>query len=95
MNQDYRISYRKPGPLAQAVSFVLAVIALALAAIFGVFILATLAGLIAIAAIGISLRVWWLRRQFEKAVREGKEPGDAMQGEFIVIEKRPADPPER
>lgn len=95
MNQDYRITYKKPGPLAQILSFVVGVAVLSLAFVFGVFILAVLAGLIAIAAIVISLRVWWLRRKYEQAIREGREPGDVMQGEFIVIEKRPAGPPDQ
>lgn len=91
MNPNYRITYKRPGPLAQAISLVVGILVLGLAFVFGVFILAVLAGLITIAAIAISLRVWRLRKKYEQAVRQGREPGDVIEGEFTVVEKKPSD----
>ena len=92
MEPQYQISYRKPGPFGQILSFIVGVALLIAAFIIGIYVLAILLGLIVIGGIVLAIRVWWARRQVEKAVRDGKSPSDVVQGDFIVVERRRNDP---
>lgn len=55
--------HRQSNPLAQLVTAVVAAIGLGVALFLGAFVLAAIVGLGAIAAAGLYLRFWWLRRQ--------------------------------
>ncbi len=94
MIQRYRISYRKPGPVAQIVSFITGVVVLGVAAFLGIFILAALVGLIVIGSAVFAMRLWWIRRKIEQAVKDGRSPGDVVHAEYIVIEERKTDWPD-
>lgn len=95
MTEQYRISYRKPGPVAQAVSFIVGIVALGVAAFLGIFILAALVGLIVVASAVFAVRLWWIKRKIDQAVRDGKSPGDVLHAEYVVIEKQESDWTER
>jgi UPF0716 family protein affecting phage T7 exclusion len=88
MTEKYRISYRKPGPVAQTVSFIAGIVALGVAAFLGIFILAALVGLIVIGSAAFAIRFWWIKRKIEQAVRDGQSPGDVLHADYIVIEER-------
>ncbi len=94
MTEKYRISYRKPGPVAKIVSFIAGIVALGVAAFLGIFILATLVGLIVIGSAVFAMRLWWIRRKIEQAVRDGQSPGDVVHAEYIVIEERKTEWPD-
>ncbi|MCH8959645.1 MAG: hypothetical protein IIA05_05430 [Proteobacteria bacterium] len=94
MTPRYRISYRKPGPVAQLVSFITGILALGLAAFLGIFILVVLVGLIVIGSAVFAMRLWWIKRKIEQAVRDGRSPGDVVHAEYMVIEERKTDWPE-
>lgn len=95
MTEQYRISYRKPGPVAQAVSFIIGIVALGVAAFLGIFILAALVGLIVVASAVFAVRLWWIKRKIDQAVRDGKSPDDVLHAEYVVIEKQESDWTER
>jgi UPF0716 family protein affecting phage T7 exclusion len=94
MNYQYKISYRRPGPVAKVVSLIVSVVALGFAAFLGIFVLAALAGMIVIGSTLFAIRIWWIKRQVERAVREGRSPGDVIPGEYIVIEEQKIDRPD-
>lgn len=94
MTYRYRISYRKPGPVAQAISFITGIVALAIAAFLGIFILAALVGLIVIGSAAFAVRFWWIKRKIQQAVREGQSPGDVLHADYIVIEERETKSPD-
>lgn len=94
MTHRYRISYRKPGPVAQVVSFIIGIVALGIAAFLGIFILAALVGLIVIGSAVLAMRLWWIKRKIEQAVRDGRSPDDVLHAEYIVIDERKTDRPE-
>ncbi len=50
--------------------------------LLAVFFFAVFAALFAVVAVGVGLRLWWLRRQLRKHA-----PGQALDGEYIVIER--------
>lgn len=69
-----------PGLVARILLTIGAVIMLASAAFLGaIFFLAAL-GFFAVAMLVLVVRIWWARRQFEKAVRRGEAPGQAQSG---------------
>jgi UPF0716 family protein affecting phage T7 exclusion len=94
MTHRYRISYRKPGPVAQIASFIIGIVALGIAAFLGIFILAALVGLIVIGSAVFAIRLWWIRRKIEQAVRDGRSPGDVLHAEYVVIEERETEGPD-
>ena len=94
MTHRYRISYRKPGPIAQVASFIIGIVALGIAAFLGIFILAALVGLIVIGSALLAMRLWWIRRKIEQAVRDGRSPGDVLHADYIVIEERETESPD-
>ena len=94
MTHRYRISYRKPGPIAQVASFIIGIVALGIAAFLGIFILAALVGLVVIGSAVLAMRLWWIKRKIEQAVRDGRSPSDVVHAEYMVIEERKTDWPE-
>ncbi len=94
MTHRYRISYRKPGPFAQVASFITGVVALGIAAFLGIFILAALVGLIVIGSAVFAIRLWWIKRKIDQAVKDGQSPGDVVHAEYIVIEERKTEWPD-
>ena len=94
MTHIYRISYRKPGPVAQIASFIIGIVALGIAAFLGIFILAALVGLIVIGSAVFAMRLWWIKRKIDQAVKDGQSPGDVVHAEYIVIEERKTEWPD-
>ncbi|NGP54789.1 hypothetical protein [Thioalkalivibrio sp. XN8] len=93
---------KPPGLLARILLSIVAVIVLASAAFLGaVFFLAAL-GFFVIATIVVSIRLWWLRRQMEAAMRRGEQPTarrpgergseDVIEGEYRVMSEGRRDP---
>lgn len=92
---------KPPGLLARILLSIVAVIVLASAAFLGaVFFLAAL-GFFVIATIVVSIRLWWLRRQMEAAMRRGEQPAarrpgergseDVIEGEYRVMNEERRD----
>jgi hypothetical protein len=86
---------KPPGLLARILFSIVAVVVLVSAAFLGaVFFLAAL-GLFIVGSIIVAVRVWWLRRQIEAAMRRGEAPGagrkgpqrseDVIEGEYRVM----------
>lgn len=87
-----------PGLLARILLSIGAVIMLVAAAFLGaVFFLAAL-GFFVVAMLTLAVRIWWAKRQFEKAVRSGTAPGQpgrgpgrrggVIEGEYHVVGER-------
>lgn len=70
-------------PLSRLLAAILGLLAMVGAFFFGLFILAIALGLGVLAWIGISLRVWWLRRQFPGPDRE-----EVIEAEYTVISRK-------
>jgi len=100
--QQYRIQIGGPGPgsprgiVARILFSIAAVAALVAAAFLGaVFFLAAL-GFFLVGTVVLAARIWWAKRQIEKAIRQGKAgsgpgpraagPGSASQRREDVIE---------
>jgi predicted lipid-binding transport protein (Tim44 family) len=90
-----------PGLVARILLSIGAVIMLVSAAFLGaIFFLAAL-GFFAVGMLVLAVRIWWARRQFEKAVRRGEAPGQArpgpgrregvIEGEYRVVGEREQD----
>ena len=83
-------------PLSRLLAGILAVIALAGAFFFGIFVLALVAGLGLIAWAVVSLRIWWLRKKFpaDEYPREpepGTDKGDIIDAEYTVLSRKDED----
>lgn len=52
------------------------------AAVFGFFVLLIAVGIIVVVAVVFALRLWWLRRQLQRAMRNRS---DALEGEYVVV----------
>lgn len=70
---------RVPGWLA----WLLAIPALVLAALFGVFVFLAVLGLVLVFAVYLVARVWWLRRKMR-----GRPESGALEGEYVVVRER-------
>lgn len=89
-----------PGILARIFVAILAVIMLVAAAFLGaIFFLAAL-GIFVVGSVVLVTRIWWARRQFQKAIKRGDYPGsgradragqpdntDIIDGEFHVMDE--------
>lgn len=87
------------GIVARILLSMLAVVMLVSAAFLGaIFFLAAL-GLFVVGSLVLAVRIWWARRQIEKAMQEGdatrgrpERPGprgreDVIEGEYLVVEE--------
>ena len=83
-----------PNPLVRIAFFVVAVIMVIGAVFLGAVVLSLIVGIGAIAWLVISIRVWWLRRQFRSKPPDSNddrsEPGEIIGVEYTVIEERSA-----
>ena len=88
-----------PGLVARILLSIGAVVMLVSAAFLGaIFFLAAL-GFFVVAMLVLSVRIWWAKRQFEKAMRNGEMPGRArsgpgprsgdIEGEYRVLGEEP------
>jgi predicted lipid-binding transport protein (Tim44 family) len=87
-----------PGIIARILLSIGAVILLVSAAFLGaIFVLAAL-GFFIVGMLALAVRIWWARRQLEKAFARGERPGsdrpggsgraDVIEGEYLVVEER-------
>lgn len=87
MNQQFQ--YERLGgsrnPIAQIAGLIVGVLTLIGSLILGSIVLAVLIGLFLIFGIWVTVRVWWLRRQFEAAAREQRTDDRVIEAEYIVI----------
>jgi len=83
-------------PLSRLLAGIFAVLALAGAFFFGIFVLALVAGLGLIAWLVFSIRIWWIRRKFAAdGYSAGPEPGtdksDIIDAEYTVLSRKDED----
>lgn len=71
---------RPPGLLARILLSIVAVAALVVAAFLGAFFFLAALGFFLVASVVLAVRIWWARRQMEKAMRDGRVPGGGAQG---------------
>lgn len=87
-----------PGIIARILLSIGAVILLVSAAFLGaIFFLAAL-GFFIVGMLGLTVRIWWARRQLAKAFARGERPRserpggggrtDVIEGEYLVVEER-------
>jgi membrane protein implicated in regulation of membrane protease activity len=86
---------RPPGILSRILFSVVAVTVLAVAAILGALFLLVALGLFFIASIVMAFRVWHVRRQWQRATREGgdstatsnrpEDRSEVIEGEYRVL----------
>lgn len=92
---------KPPGLLARILLSIVAVIVLVSAALLGaVFFLAAL-GFFVVGTVIVAIRLWWIRRQVEAAMRRGEQPGarrpgdrgreDVIEGEYHVMSEERRD----
>lgn len=94
-----------PGIVARVLLAVVAVLMLAAAAFLGaIFFLAAL-GIFVVGSLSLAVRLWWAKRQIEKAIQRGEMPGarqrgpqagpgadrrhDVIDGEYRVMDRQP------
>jgi hypothetical protein len=70
---------RSQGPGGRLLSYVLLVPVFIVMAVLGIFFFSAFLALFAVAAAGLGLRLWWLRRKLRKSMEEAE-------GEYVVIE---------
>ncbi len=75
-------------PLAEVLSVLAAVLVTVVAFIFGAVLLAVVVGLLALGALGFSLRLWWLRRKLGRGARPSSGEPRVIEAEYTVVEKR-------
>jgi membrane protein implicated in regulation of membrane protease activity len=93
---------RPPGLVARILVSIVAVAALVVAAFLGAFIFLAALGFFLVASIVLAARIWWARRQIEKAMRDGRTSGggaqgpghyrerdrsDVIEGEYLVVDE--------
>lgn len=101
--QQIRIQLGGPGPgpgggpgiLARIVFAILAVIVLVAAAFLGAIVFLAALGLFVVGSLVLAARIWWAKRQIEKAMRRGEAGGanrpgpggreDVIEGEYRVM----------
>ena len=86
-----------PGLIARVLLSIAAVIMLVSAAFLGaIFFLAAL-GFFVFGTLVLGVRIWWARREFERALKRGEQPspgrpgprspGDVIEGEYRVMDE--------
>ncbi len=93
----HRLPPREPGPrgwLTRVLAAVGAAGALIVSFFLGALVFVTALGLFLLLAIGVAIRIWWLRRQFRDHMDawergEGAAGGeDVIDAEYTVVERR-------
>jgi hypothetical protein len=82
-------------PLVRLLAALVAAFMLGLAFFFGLIVLAVVAGLILLAWLLLTVRVWWLRRrgslppdfQAEPAEHKTSGPGQVLEGDYEVVSR--------
>ncbi|MBT8444366.1 MAG: hypothetical protein KJO13_06450 [Gammaproteobacteria bacterium] len=77
-------SGKPPNVFVQAIAAVAAFGIFVISVIVGGIVLAGLVGLVSLAVIVIYARVWWLRRQIDRAMREQGRQADGGSSEEVV-----------
>ena len=75
-------------PLSRLLAGILAVLALAGAFFFGVFVLVFAVSLGFVAWLSLWIRMWWIRR---KGIRPVDQKGEIIDAEYTVITRRDED----
>ena len=78
-------------PIAQIAGIIVGVLTLVGSLILGSIVLAILVGLFLILGIWVTVRMWWLRRQFEAAVKQEQADDRVIDAEYVVIRERKQD----
>jgi len=78
--------------LARVAAGVGAAIAIVASFFLGFLVFLTALGLLLLLAVGVAIRVWWLRRQFRSAMRDGGDDdagggGGTIEGEYVIIRR--------
>ena len=84
----YYISPPPMNPLARLLAGMLAVIALAGAFFFGVFVLIVVVGVGFVAWLFLWIRMWWIRR---KTPQSDERKGEIIDAEYTVVSRRDED----
>ena len=99
MSSPYQKSVPGGGPIANALVFVVGIMSIAVAFVVGIVAFVVVGGLLLVFALGLILRVWWLRRNLKRRTGPGEAeaPGrpDVIEGEFRVVDgggRRPDGP---
>jgi len=74
-------------PFLQVLYFVVGGVVLIGAVLMGAVILAIALGLAVVLGLIVYVRVWWLRRKFERAGRTGRE-GEVLEVEYTVVDEQ-------
>jgi hypothetical protein len=85
---QYHISPPPMNPLSRLLAGILAVLALAGAFFFGVFVLVFAIGLGLVAWLLLWIRMWWIRR---KGIRPVDQKGEVIDAEYTVISRQDED----
>lgn len=84
----YSLNAPPMSPLSRVLASILGLLAVVGAFFFGLFILAVVIGLGALAWIGLAIRTWWLKRQGLTGAGD-----DIIEAEYTVISRQePRDP---
>lgn len=67
-----RLPGRPPNPLMRILGAVLSLATLAVAAFLGFFVFLAVIGFLAVAGLVLAIRVWWIKRKWERAEREAR-----------------------
>ncbi len=82
--------------LTRVFAAIVATGALVVSFFLGALVFVTALGLFVLVAIGVAIRVWWLRRQLREHMqawergerpRDGDDDGDVIEAEYIVVER--------
>lgn len=86
--------------IARVLAGIGAAAALVASFFLGALVFITALGLFVLIAIGVAIRIWWLRRQFREQMQaweraqQGVE-GEVIEAEYTVVERRERTPGER
>ncbi len=87
MHQHYQQNrLRGPSnPITQIAGLIIGVLTLVGSLILGSIVLAILVGLFLMFGIWVTVRMWWLRRQFDTAVKQEQADGRIIDAEYVVV----------
>lgn len=75
-------------PVARALTLFVAAIVVGVSLLFGFVAFLILAGMALILIAIVAVRVWWLRHKIRHHMADRKPPGDFIEGEYEVRERR-------